>query len=382
MNFGARMLKTGIAVTLALYVSSWLDLKPPVIAAIAAIFAMQPSIYRSFRYFLDQIQTNTLGAILALLGGMVFSNDPIAVGLMCIVVIMICLRLKMGDTIGLTLVTVISVMEVSGMGQGQWQFALNRFTLSIIGIVSAFLINVLIAPPKPLEQFKAQIESTFTKMSLLLRTAVSDEIKEAVFREEKRSLDGAIQSLSDKYNLMEEEMGKLNRPSMTTQRHLVVDKQMVTALRKGMDVLTAIEQHYFQAERTKEIDEYFDSHLEKLIKFHEHILLKSDNKIKHNGSEAAEVEAANDKFLDTMIERYQENFGGVLRLSIVAAVMYDYGYQLERLHRLVDHVNGSSNRDKDHPKEDSGKRLHEELQSDSEARSSRARRSFPTWPWK
>ncbi|GGJ20963.1 FUSC family protein [Paenibacillus hunanensis] len=381
MNFGARMLKTGIAVTLALYVSSWLDLKPPVIAAIAAIFAMQPSIYRSFRYFLDQIQTNTLGAILALLGGMVFSNDPIAVGLMCIVVIMICLRLNMGDTIGLTLVTVISVMEVSGMGQ--WQFALNRFTLSIIGIVSAFLINVLVAPPKPLEQFKSQIEGTFSKMSLLLRTAVSDEIKEAVFRDEKRALEGSIQSLSDKYNLMEEELGKLNRPSMTTQRHLVVNKQMVTTLRKGMDVLTAIEQHYFQAERSPEIDEYFDSHLEKLIKFHEHILLKSDNKIKNNGSEATEVDAANDKFLDTMIERYQQNFGGVLRLSIVAAVMYDYGYQLERLNRLVDHVNGSSGRDKDHSKDDdSAQKLHEELQSDAEARSKRSRRSFPTWPWK
>ncbi len=379
MNFGARMLKTGIAVTLALYVSSWLDLKPPVIAAIAAIFAMQPSIYRSFRYFLDQIQTNTLGAILALLGGMVFSNDPIAVGLMCIVVIMICLRLNMGDTIGLTLVTVISVMEVSGMGQ--WQFALNRFTLSIIGIVSAFLINVLVAPPKPLEQFKGQIEGTFSKMSLLLRTAVSDEIKEAVFREEKRSLDGAIQSLSDKYNLMEEELGKLNRPSMTTQRHLVVNKQMVTTLRKGMDVLTAIEQHYFQAERTVEIDEYFDSHLEKLIKFHEHILLKSDNKIKNNNGEATEVEAANDKFLDTMIERYQQNFGGVLRLSIVAAVMYDYGYQLERLNRLVDHVNGSG-RDKDHPKDEVAQQLHDELKSESEARSSRSGRSFPSWPWK
>ncbi|WP_411345999.1 FUSC family protein [Paenibacillus sp. WLX1005] len=379
MNFGARMLKTGIAVTLALYVSSWLNLTPPVIAAIAAIFAMQPSIYRSFRYFLDQIQTNTLGAILALLGGMVFSNDPIAVGLMCIVVIMICLRLNMGDTIGLTLVTVISVMEVSG--QGQWQFALNRFTLSIIGIVSAFLINVLVAPPKPLEQFKAQIQNTFSTMSLLLRTAVSDEIKEAVFRDEKRGLDGTIQSLSDKYNLMEEELGKLNRPSLTTQRHLVVNKQMVTTLRKGMDVLTAIEQHYFQAERTAEIDEYFDSHLEKLIKFHEHILLKADDKIKNNGNEAAEVEAANDKFLDTMIERYQENFGGVLRLSIVAAVMYDYGYQLERLNRLVDHVN-SPGKDKDHGRHDSDKELKEELDKDKRTSSSRNPRNFPSWPWK
>ncbi|CAJ1315682.1 aromatic acid exporter family protein [Paenibacillus sp. PK4536] len=360
MNFGARMLKTGIAVTLALYISSWLDLTPPVIAAVAAIFAMQPSIYRSFRYFLDQIQTNTLGAILALLGGMFFSNEPIAIGLMCVVVIMICLRLKMGDTIGLTLVTVISVMEASG----QWQFALNRFSLSIIGIVSAFLINILVAPPKPLEQFKGQIENTFAKLSLLLRTAVSDEIKESVFREEKKALENSIQSLSDKYNLMEEELKKLKRASFSRHRHIVVNKQMLTALRKGVDVLTAIEQHYFQAERTPQLDDYFDNHLEQLIKFHEHILLKLDNKIKNDGHEAEEVEQANDQFLDTMIDRYQENFSGVLRLSIVAAVMYDYGYQLERLNRLVDHTSSK----------------HDTIEKENEEKQDR--RNFPTWPWK
>lgn len=60
MAFGARMFKTGLAVTLALYMAMLLDFKSPVVAAIAAIFAMQPSIYRSWRYFLDQLQTSTL----------------------------------------------------------------------------------------------------------------------------------------------------------------------------------------------------------------------------------------------------------------------------------------------------------------------------------
>ncbi|MGV2644390.1 aromatic acid exporter family protein, partial [Clostridium perfringens] len=53
MAFGARMFKTGLAVTLALYLAMLFDFKSPVVAAIAAIFAMQPSIYRSWRYFLD-----------------------------------------------------------------------------------------------------------------------------------------------------------------------------------------------------------------------------------------------------------------------------------------------------------------------------------------
>lgn len=142
MAFGARVLKTGIAVTLALFLSTLLNTHSPVGAAIAAIFAMQPSIYRSWRYFLDQLQTSTLGAIMALLGGMVFSNEPIAVGLVCVLVLMICLKINMADTVGLTLVTVVSVMEASG----DWKFAVTRFALTLIGIVSAFVINVSVFP--------------------------------------------------------------------------------------------------------------------------------------------------------------------------------------------------------------------------------------------
>lgn len=231
MSFGARVLKTGIAVTLALYLSSlFLNPQSPVPAAIAAIFAMQPSIYRSWKYFLDQLQTTTLGAIVALVGGMVLSNEPIAVGLIIVLVIMICLKLNMGETVGLTLVTVVSIMEASG----DWHFALNRFLLTLVGIVSAFLINITVFPPKPKVQFVKQIHSVFSGMSLLLRTSISDEIKEVVFREEKSNLGGSIKSLSDKYNLFEEEQKKMKRSKFSETRQMVVYKQMLLSLQKGM----------------------------------------------------------------------------------------------------------------------------------------------------
>lgn len=333
MTFGARMLKTGLAVVLALYATSWLELSPPVIAAVASIFAMQPTIYRSWRYLMDQLQTNTLGAVLAMLGGMLFSNEPIAVGLVCILVIMICLKLKMGDTIGITLVTVVSVMEASG----QWEFALNRFGLSLIGIVSAFIINIAVFPPKPTVQYIHQIRETFDKLSLLLRTAISDEIKETVFREEKRKLEDAIHSLDDKYKLMEEDQKKLKTPKFSDARQIVVYKQMLRTLRKGYEVLDAVEQHYFQANRTPELNRVFDQHLEKLTKFHEHIMLKFDDKLKPNVLESSQFEKENDEFLREMLDRYALQREGVLRLSIVSAEMYEYGHQLERLNRLADH---------------------------------------------
>jgi uncharacterized membrane protein YgaE (UPF0421/DUF939 family) len=337
MTFGARMLKTGIAVTVSLYISELLGFTPSVIAAVAAIFAIQPSIYRSWRYFLEQLQTNTLGAVIALIAGKVFSNEPIIIGLVCILVIMICLKINMEETVGLTLVTVIAVMEASG----QWHFALNRFLQMLIGISAAFLINILFIPPKPKVQFLTLIQTVFAKLSLLLRTAISDEMKEAVSREEKQGLESALQSLTDKYKLYEEEFKKLKRAAFSDSRSLIVYKQMLQTLHKGWEVLDTIDRHYFQSYRTPEWDAFFDSQLEILIKYHEHILLKFEQKLKSESSEMYLLEEQNDQFLQTFMSQYTETGESMFRLSIVAAAMYDYGFQAIRLNKLVEQYHRS-----------------------------------------
>jgi len=337
LTFGARIVKTGIAVTLALYISIWLNFTPPVIAAIAAIFAMQPSIYRSWRYFLEQIQTITFGAVIAMVGGMLLSNSPIAVGVVCILVIMICIKLKMVDTIGLTLVTVVAVMEASG----QWDFALNRFLLNVIGIVAAFAINIIFVPPKPKEQFTDQIHTAFTQLSLLLRTAISDEMKEKVFREQKHALKEILHSLGGKYKLLEEELKRLKRAKYRRSRQLIVFRQMLYSLEKGYEVLETVQEHYFQAERTTEINKIYDRHLEKLIKFHEHVLLKFENKLKQDSWNAMPIDEINGHFIKLATSYSAEDHQGAERLIIVAAAMYEYGYQTARLDRLVNHMDSN-----------------------------------------
>ena len=336
MTFGARMLKTGIAVTLALYVSAWLDFSPPVIAAVAAIFALQPSIYRSWRYFLEQVQANTLGAVIALLAGTYFSNEPIAIGVVCILVIMLCMKIGMSESIGLTLVTVVAVMEASG----QWEFALNRFLLSMIGIVSAFLLNIAFIPPDPREQFIRQIHSVFNQLSLLLRTAISDEIKEKVFREQKQELEDGLRALSDKYKLLEEELKKLKRAKYRQTRQIVVYKQLLHNLQKGYEVLEAVQEHYFQSDRTPDINLSYDRHLEKLIKFNEHVLLKFEEKVKPGSWKADSVEEENDKFMENAKDGNNDNAS--LRLFIVAAAIYDYGHQTIRSDRLVERTDADN----------------------------------------
>ena len=65
---------------------------------------------------------------------------------------------------------------------------------------------------------------------------------------------------------MEEEIKKMKGSGSKRIRELVVYKQKLLVMSKGLEVLDAVDEHYFQASRTEEIDVYFDDHMEKLIK--------------------------------------------------------------------------------------------------------------------
>ena len=67
MKLGARIVKTGVAIVLALFIAELLGLPNPVFAGIAAIFAIQPSIYRSYLTIIEQIQGNVIGAVIAII---------------------------------------------------------------------------------------------------------------------------------------------------------------------------------------------------------------------------------------------------------------------------------------------------------------------------
>jgi len=165
MTIGARVLKTGLAVAIALWVGQLIGLESPLIAAIASIFTIQPSIYRSWMQMLDQVQSNVLGAIIAIGAVWLVGNTPILVGLVCIGVILICIRLKAEDTIALTLVTVVVIMEAHSQG---WMVAWDRLAAILTGMVSAFAVNISIAPPRHRSRFVKQVEEAQALLSRLL----------------------------------------------------------------------------------------------------------------------------------------------------------------------------------------------------------------------
>lgn len=334
MTLGPRILKTGISVTVALYICYFLQLEQAVFAGVAAIFAVQPSIYRTWKYFLDQLITNTLGAAVALFAIHFIGNDPIIIGLVLIMVILVCLQLKMESNISLTLVTVLAVM--SAPGTGDWTFAITRFLIILIGISSAFLVNLAIFPPKYKKNYLESSEKVFQNMSLLMRTAISDELTEKSYKEEFDRLTKDISKLEELFILFNEERSKMAKLNPLDAREIVVFKQMLRCLQQGEEVLQIIEEHYFQIKKNHDINVFFDQHLEALTKQHEYLLLKYQGKVKTNENHLRkDILDVSGTFLEDVIRIEAEESMDKQRLITIGSSIFEYSFHLQRLNKLI-----------------------------------------------
>ncbi|GFR38134.1 lipoprotein [Insulibacter thermoxylanivorax] len=334
MTLGARVLKTGLAISLSLYICRLLGLQPEVLAPVAAVIVMQPSLYGTWRHVWQQIQANTVGAVIAFLASQFIGNDLFSIGIVAVLVIAFCLKFKMGETIGLTLVTVLIIMEAPG---DDIQFAVNRFSIILVGIISSLLVNVAIAPPNVRKMYEEKVKDVFASMSLLLRTAISDEMTELAFRHKRQNFDQGLLKCSEMYHVYHEEQRRMARIKHVDARQTVIYKHMLKALNKGANILEAIDGHYFQSRRDEHFAKTIHEYLDQLIRYHEYILLKVDGKAKQTRIYAKQTAESNERFMKQLLQEANQLDPHHIHLVLIGSAVYEYGLQLVRLDRLVEH---------------------------------------------
>ena len=175
MKLGARIFKTGIAVALSIYLAEFLDMDPVIFAALAAVLTVQPSLYRSWQYIIEQLQANFIGAIFAITFTYFLGTDPFVVGLVVIIVIAINLQFKLERSIPLSIITVIAIMEGT-TGNFFW-FAINRFLLIMVGIVSSIIVNAIFLPPRYEDKLYTKIQRTTNHIVEYLRSSPMNEVE-------------------------------------------------------------------------------------------------------------------------------------------------------------------------------------------------------------
>ena len=147
MIFGLRVIKTGMAIGLSMAIASALGNEAYIYAGLIAMFAVQPSIYRSYVIMFDQFKGNIVGALVATSIVLLVGNSFLMVSIAAMITISLCVRFHVMDKVP-SLITVVAIMESNPGEYSTVEFALIRFAAVTIGFFTAFFINLFFFPPQ------------------------------------------------------------------------------------------------------------------------------------------------------------------------------------------------------------------------------------------
>lgn len=332
------MMKTGLAVGVALYIGHMVGFVSPLLAAIAVVFSIQPSIYRSYQSIIEQLQGNTIGAIIAIVAVFTLGNDPFIVGFTIIIVIGVTTTLRMNEnTISLAVVAVIALMDSTD--QTFLYFAGSRFTSMLIGILAAFIVNLVFLPPRYETRLFMKIDSATTDILQWLRVTTRQLSDEPALKYEITRIQDNMRWVDHTYLLYSEERTYFKGTRFSKGRKLVLFRQLITTTKKSFDVLKAF---YRLEHKIEQIPEDFQDalvqELDKLINAHEKLILSLKGRIKRTHKQSLrQIEEPDIPLLvERLVHVYEENNNpDKLVFLPLASQLMEYYYQLEKLKRLL-----------------------------------------------
>lgn len=347
MKLGARILKTGVAIVFAFYLAEWLHLPSPIFAGIAAIFAIQPSIYRSYKTIIEQIQGNVIGAVSAVVFASIFGVEPVVAGFAVIVTLLIMMKLKLTSSVSLALVTVIVIMEGQKIEAFDefLLFAVIRFTTVMIGVLAAFIVNLVFLPPKYETRLFASTKYLQDDITRWIRLAVRQASEHTSTKQSVRTLRGHQKKLDQIYTLYKEERTYTKKALFAKKRKLVIYRQMLITTNKSLETLNRLFIHENElANMPERFHIMIQERLDFLSTYHEQLFLKYTGKLKSHHTtwigqdEFLQRNEIMDIFADYVIEQHEregdEEFSSYHLLHILSRIL-DYEENLEHLDTLI-----------------------------------------------
>lgn len=203
---GGRVMKTALAVTLAIGIAQHMGLERVTLAAIVALLAVQRTFYHSLLQSMAKLGSVLLGGVLGTAFSFIFGVSPLGYGLVTLAAIYICLQLRWQEHIVLTAVTGITVI-FSG-SEMPWSFSLEQIFTAMLGGVCALGINYLFTP-----NHRKDVVKKLTQAEEGLREAIDFIMKEMLepgcddtaFKSKIDKLEALIKSGMEEAKLLREE---------------------------------------------------------------------------------------------------------------------------------------------------------------------------------
>ncbi|HYF92784.1 MAG TPA: aromatic acid exporter family protein [Symbiobacteriaceae bacterium] len=162
---GPRVIKTGLAVFLALLASHAVRSQYGAFAAVAAMLAVQPSVSRARQVFTHQVTSNLIGGLVgAGMGalGLYLGQTAAAMALGVVLVLGICVRLKLNETAALAVTAVIFIMD---RPEGDFfRYTAARLGAVMGGMLIGALVNRFIKPPNYLARVREDLSTASARV--------------------------------------------------------------------------------------------------------------------------------------------------------------------------------------------------------------------------
>lgn len=332
---GARVLKTGVSIVISLYLATLVGLPSPVLAGVAATFSVQPTVYRSFLNLIEQITANIVGAIIAIILVLTFGNSPIWIGVGAILTILITLKTKSENHIGIALITLVVIMEAQ---KGTFIiFAIQRFATVMLGVIVAFFVNVFFLPPKYESKLYVSILRYSENVLKFLKHDLENDLEPGFYNKQIDALRLEHLKTEQLYSLFKDERKFYKKRESWKARKLVVYRQMITTSKRSFDMSRKFHRvendlHQMPASFQKKMHcqiEIFISHHNQLLDSFSGI--ENPKKIfeKTNLSELI-------RFLAILKEVKMKDEISIFHLFTLVSAMYEYGEHLDHLQVLMD----------------------------------------------
>lgn len=153
IRLGLRTFKTALAVMICILLFQVLDRDAPLIACLAAVFAMREDVSTTISFGAYRILGNLLGGSLALLYIYIyhalqynFYAELILIPLFVIVIIVFCDTLNFNPGIIGACATLFIIVLTVPEHESFW-YAFSRIMDTVIGTIVALLVNRFIKPP-------------------------------------------------------------------------------------------------------------------------------------------------------------------------------------------------------------------------------------------
>lgn len=279
-NIGPRMMKTGIAVALAILVTESYGFELGMVSVITAVVAMQPSIMRSVKHIKEVIFSTILGIAFALAGAYTLGLHPVSIGITVILAIALSMKLRFEQSVNIMILT-ISIIMLSGERTINLVYLYDRLSLIIIGISAAFLVNMFVFPPNHQKLLYAKIKTSFEHTSFLLRVIPNQMMKVKELKKREAELKKNIKATEDYLQVITDEKGSMFiRNRYQFMRNVVVFKQMQKVIELQADLIENLDEKLAKVEFISENQSFLVKKLvASIVEYQDNIILTYEGKI-------------------------------------------------------------------------------------------------------